>query len=160
MAANDIRGFLAAGLILGLAGGSEAAEATAPDPAKLEFFEKKVRPILANHCTACHDATTKPAGGLRVDDLNGLLVGGNSGAAIVPGKPGESLLLKRVNQDGSGRCRWTHGSPARTIRSPAVFTSTASDPTSGRGSSTASAPRTRICRGTSPSTRRRTSAGP
>ncbi len=71
-----------------------------PDPAKVEFFEKKIRPILAGHCYACHSADTKPAGGLRVDDRNGMIVGGNTGPSIVPGKPEESRLLKRVTQEG------------------------------------------------------------
>jgi Planctomycete cytochrome C len=66
--------------------------------ARVDYFEKNVRPILVNHCHTCHSAETKPAGGLRVDDRNGLRVGGNTGPAIVPGKPGESLLLKRVTQ--------------------------------------------------------------
>ena len=84
-----MRGIL---LMLGLVAGSTAqAEDT-----RLEFFEKKVRPILAEHCFACHSADTKPAGGLRVDDRNGLLIGGNTGKAVVPGKPEASILLKRV----------------------------------------------------------------
>jgi cytochrome c553 len=77
-----------------------AAEAPAPDAAKLEFFEKKIRPILVNHCSACHSAETKPAGNLRVDDINHLLTGGASGKTIVPGKPEASLLIKRVTQEG------------------------------------------------------------
>jgi Protein of unknown function (DUF1553)/Protein of unknown function (DUF1549)/Planctomycete cytochrome C len=68
------------------------------DPAKVEFFEKKVRPILASHCYHCHSAETKPEGNLRVDDRNGLIVGGNAGAAVVPGDPGKSLILKRITQ--------------------------------------------------------------
>jgi hypothetical protein len=66
--------------------------------AKVEYFEKKVRPILVNHCYSCHAADTKPAGGLRVDDRNGLLTGGNNGPAIVVGKADDSLLLKRIEQ--------------------------------------------------------------
>src|ERR1700761_2286976 len=76
---------------------ARAAEAAAPvDPAKIEFFEKKVRPLLVDNCYNCHSADTNAKGGLRVDDRNGLLQGGNTGAAIVPGKPDESLLLKAV----------------------------------------------------------------
>lgn len=71
--------------------------------AKIEYFERQVRPIFEKHCAACHSADTKPAGGLRVDDRNGLLTGGNNGAAIAPGKPGESLLLKRVAKDAKRR---------------------------------------------------------
>jgi len=71
---------------------------------KLAFFEKNIRPILVDHCYACHSAETKPAGGLRVDDRNGLLAGGNKGAAIVPGNPAESLLIHRVSQkEANGR---------------------------------------------------------
>ncbi|MFO0818142.1 MAG: PSD1 and planctomycete cytochrome C domain-containing protein [Pirellulales bacterium] len=77
--------------------------ATASDAEKIEFFEKKVRPIFAKHCEACHSADTKPAGGLRVDDRNGLIVGGNSGTAIMPGKPQESLLLQRVRKEAKKR---------------------------------------------------------
>ncbi|HEY1065669.1 MAG TPA: c-type cytochrome domain-containing protein [Pirellulales bacterium] len=66
------------------------------DTAKVEFFEKKIRPLLASACYDCHSANTKPAGGLRVDDRNGLLSGGERGAAIAPGKPEASLLLKAV----------------------------------------------------------------
>ena len=68
----------------------------ASDAAKLEFFEKKVRPILVEHCYTCHSAETKPSGGLRVDDRNGLLTGGNSGAAIVAGEPGQGFLIERL----------------------------------------------------------------
>jgi mono/diheme cytochrome c family protein len=87
-------------ILLVLAPTARAAE---PDAAKLEYFEKKVRPILVGHCHACHSAETKPAGGLRVDDRNGLVTGGNGGKAIVPGKSAESLLLKRVAKDAKKR---------------------------------------------------------
>jgi mono/diheme cytochrome c family protein len=72
------------------------AEDVSPDAAKIEAFEKKIRPILSSHCYQCHSADTKPAGGLRVDDRNGLLLGGDSGAAVVAGDPENSLLLERV----------------------------------------------------------------
>jgi hypothetical protein len=77
--------------------------AAEPNPQKLDYFEKKVRPILVNHCFACHSAETKPAGGLRVDDRNGLLTGGNSGASVVPGKSNDSLLLKRIAKEAKRR---------------------------------------------------------
>ncbi len=64
--------------------------------AGVEFFEKKIRPILVKHCANCHSADTNAKGGLRVDDRNGLLNGGKSGPAIVPGDPAKSLLLQRV----------------------------------------------------------------
>jgi cytochrome c553 len=69
----------------------------AADPESgVAFFEKKVRPLLVDNCYVCHSADTNSKGGLRVDDRNGLLQGGNSGPAVVPGKPEESLLLQAV----------------------------------------------------------------
>ena len=60
-----------------------------------EFFETRIRPVLANNCFACH--TNSKLGGLQLDSREHLLKGGNSGAAIVPGKPEESLLIRAVN---------------------------------------------------------------
>lgn len=74
-----------------------------PTAAQLDFYEKKVRPILVDSCYSCHSADTKPAGGLRVDDLNGLLTGGNTGPAVVPGNPEKSLLLRRVRHEDPKR---------------------------------------------------------
>ncbi|MDG3004815.1 PSD1 and planctomycete cytochrome C domain-containing protein [Paludisphaera mucosa] len=76
--------------------GEGADPAAAPDAAKLEFFEKKIRPLLVDNCYNCHSANTKAASGLRVDDRKGLVDGGDRGAAVVPGKPEESLLLQSV----------------------------------------------------------------
>jgi hypothetical protein len=70
--------------------------AAAPDPAALEFFEKKVRPLLVDNCYNCHSANTNAKGGLRVDDRGGLLTGGSSGPAVVPGNPAKSLLINAV----------------------------------------------------------------
>ncbi len=68
-----------------------------PSAADLEFFEKRIRPVLVENCYQCHSATSeKLKGGLRLDSRAGMLKGGESGAAIVPGKPDESLLVKAV----------------------------------------------------------------
>ncbi len=72
------------------------AMAAGPSPKALEHFEKKVRPILVDNCYTCHSANTNSRGGLRVDDRNGLLSGGNTGAAVVPGDPEASLLIQAV----------------------------------------------------------------
>lgn len=84
-------------LILGL-GMQEtfAAESAPNEHAKIEFFEKKIRPILVNNCYACHSAETNSKGGLRVDDRNGLIAGGGRGGAIAPGNVDKSLLLKAI----------------------------------------------------------------
>jgi mono/diheme cytochrome c family protein len=76
------------------------ARAAAEVPAKVEFFEKKIRPILIANCYSCHSAETNSKGGLRVDDINGLLTGGVSGAAIVPGNPADSLVIQAVRYEG------------------------------------------------------------
>ena len=75
-----------------------AAEAASDDAAAGEFFEKKIRPLLADNCYNCHSASTNSQGGLRIDDRNGLLFGGGRGPAIVPGNAAESLLVKAVRQ--------------------------------------------------------------
>ncbi len=68
------------------------------DAKAVDFFEKKVRPVLVSNCYTCHSASTNSKGGLRVDDRNGLIVGGNGGSAVVPGHPEDSLLIKAVAQ--------------------------------------------------------------
>ena len=64
-----------------------------------DFFESKVRPILATECFSCH--TDSQLGGLRLDSRDALLNGGKSGAAIVPGDPDKSLLMTAIRQTGS-----------------------------------------------------------
>ncbi|WP_437193219.1 DUF1549 domain-containing protein [Planctomicrobium sp. SH527] len=66
------------------------------DAAKVEFFEKKIRPLLVENCYTCHSASTNARGGLRVDEQRGILAGGGRGKAIVPSEPGKSLLIKAV----------------------------------------------------------------
>ena len=62
-----------------------------------DFFERKVRPLLAETCYQCHShSADKLKGGLMVDSLAGFLAGGDSGPALVPGKPEESLFIKAV----------------------------------------------------------------
>jgi hypothetical protein len=79
-----------------LASSMLAASPSREEAARLDFFEKQVRPILVDNCYTCHSADTNTKGGLRVDDRNGLLAGGESGPAVVPGKPDESLLIRAV----------------------------------------------------------------
>src|SRR5258706_6346632 len=82
--------------IVSTAGLHSFARADDAAPGGIEFFEKKVRPVLVNNCYNCHSANTNSKGGLRVDDRNGLLNGGGRGPAVVPGQPEKSLLLKAV----------------------------------------------------------------
>ena len=62
-----------------------------------EFFEMKVRPILAKNCFACH--TASKMGGLEMSSREALLKGGADGAAIVPGDPDHSLLIRAVRHE-------------------------------------------------------------
>ncbi|HLJ95374.1 MAG TPA: PSD1 and planctomycete cytochrome C domain-containing protein [Gemmataceae bacterium] len=61
-----------------------------------ESFERSVRPVLAANCFACHGPEKQKAG-LRLDSRAGMLTGGDSGPAIVPGHPEESLLVKAIH---------------------------------------------------------------
>ncbi len=63
--------------------------------AALNFFEKEVRPVLVKRCHDCH-SNTKQKGGLRVDHIGYLKSGGDTGPALVPGKPDESALIEAV----------------------------------------------------------------
>lgn len=66
----------------------------------LEFFEQRVRPVLAEHCAGCHGSGLgQPKGGLRLDGKAGWEKGGANGPAIVPGKPAESLLVRAVRRE-------------------------------------------------------------
>ncbi|MFP6586361.1 MAG: DUF1549 domain-containing protein, partial [Pirellulaceae bacterium] len=66
-------------------------------PTQIEAFEKNIRPLLIKHCFECHSADAdKLKGGLLLDSREALLIGGDSGPAIVPGKPQESLVISAV----------------------------------------------------------------
>jgi hypothetical protein len=68
-----------------------------PDPAAVEFFEKKVRPVLAENCHRCHSTqASKLRGGLLLDSRAGVLKGGDNGPAVVPGEPDRSRLVLAV----------------------------------------------------------------
>jgi len=78
-----------------------AAEQVAPTPEQLAFFESKIRPVLVTHCYECHATEAKIVqGGLRVDHRDGLLMGGDTGAAIAPGNAEASLLIQALRHDG------------------------------------------------------------
>ena len=65
-----------------------------------DFFTAKVEPLLRQHCYECHShAAGKMKGGLTLDSRSGWAEGGDGGPAVVPGKPGESRLLKAVRHE-------------------------------------------------------------
>src|SRR5262249_59582 len=73
------------------------AAADPPDRAGVEVFEQKIRPGLVERCSKCHSAgAKKQRGGLSLDTRAAVLKGGDTGPALVPGKPDESLLLKAL----------------------------------------------------------------
>jgi mono/diheme cytochrome c family protein len=76
----------------------EGEPTSAVDPGAVEHFEKKVRPILVERCFKCH-AGDDVKGGLHLDSADGLRAGGDSGAAVVAGKPDESLLVQAVRHE-------------------------------------------------------------
>jgi uncharacterized protein DUF1553/uncharacterized protein DUF1549/cytochrome c len=71
----------------------------APTPQAIEFFEKRVRPVLAENCYSCH-GPQKQKGGLRLDSEASLLSGGESGKVVVPGDPEKSPLIRAIRYQG------------------------------------------------------------
>src|SRR3954452_1996527 len=77
-----------------------AGRLCAAQPEQVQFFETKVRPVLVEHCYDCHSAQAKKLkGNLLLDTAEGMRKGGDSGPAVVPGKPDESLLIQAVRYD-------------------------------------------------------------
>ena len=88
---------LALWLIAGTSPMLRAAPPAGSDDKGVEFFESKIRPLLASKCYQCHGQESKKSkGGLRLDSQDGLLKGGDSGPIYVIGEPDESLLIKAV----------------------------------------------------------------
>lgn len=91
--------------ILARHGGVRAGTPEAPNSTKdgTAFFEKSIRPVLVKHCYACHSSDAESQGkleaGLRLDSKQGLLAGGESGPAIVPGDSASSLLVSALRYD-------------------------------------------------------------
>src|SRR5215510_1159535 len=76
---------------------ARAGEQPAPSRGDIEFFEAKVRPVLAERCFKCHSSQAKnPKGNLRLDSRANILKGGDSGRAAVASQPDKSLLLRAV----------------------------------------------------------------
>jgi len=76
---------------------AEQAEFSTED---IDFFETKIRPVLAQHCYECHASDSKIIrGGLLVDSREALRAGGDSGPAVVPGDVAESLLIGALRHE-------------------------------------------------------------
>ena len=97
------RWLISMGLLTSLGWTAFAAAADAvPDKKGIAFFEKRIRPVLVESCYECHStkAGAKLKGGLALDSREGLLQGGETGPAIVPGSPEDSLLIEALRHDG------------------------------------------------------------
>src|SRR5688572_24611406 len=88
--------FFAAAVLVTVVSVRADVQQTAAAALSPEFFEARVRPILAANCYECHAEQAK--GDLRMDSREALLKGGESGPAIVPGDPDKSLLIQAVKQ--------------------------------------------------------------
>ncbi len=96
-----LRGGLPWLISLVLAGASildaNAVEPRANSTEATEFFENEIRPLLVESCLECH-GPKEQRGGLRLDSLFEAIEGGDSGPAVVPGRPDESELLRRITE--------------------------------------------------------------
>ncbi|HEX5218840.1 MAG TPA: DUF1549 domain-containing protein, partial [Verrucomicrobiae bacterium] len=94
----DCGGFTAALAPIFIAAFTTVSSAAAePTREHLEFFENKIRPVLAKECYKCHSTSAeKVRGGLLIDSREATLEGGNSGPAVVPGNLEKSLLITAV----------------------------------------------------------------
>jgi mono/diheme cytochrome c family protein len=72
------------------------------EAAQEEFFESRIRPVLADNCLECHGAEKHKAG-LRLDIKAAMLKGGEAGPVVVPGKPEESSLIEAIRYEGEVR---------------------------------------------------------
>ncbi|MBX3450967.1 MAG: PSD1 domain-containing protein [Planctomycetaceae bacterium] len=79
--------------------GSSQADDAAKSRHQEEQFERSIRPLLLAECQSCH-GPGKQEGSLRVDSRAALLKGGDSGPALEPGQPGQSLLIAAVRRHG------------------------------------------------------------
>ncbi|MCP4174104.1 MAG: DUF1549 domain-containing protein [Fuerstiella sp.] len=93
--------FRAASLLVLVLISSTFAEDSKFKTSDFEYFEKHIRPLLSRRCYSCHSADAKTVqGGLRLDSSSALTKGGDSGAAILPGAPQQSLLIQTLHYEG------------------------------------------------------------
>ncbi|MDA9840239.1 PSD1 and planctomycete cytochrome C domain-containing protein [Rubripirellula sp.] len=93
-----LREILIALAVFGITLVSEYSARASDDQAAIKFFEVEVRPLLAQHCYECH-AGDRSEGGLRLDEHQAIIEGGDGGPAIVPGDPSASLLISAIRYD-------------------------------------------------------------
>jgi hypothetical protein len=98
---NQLARTITVAIVVMIATSSAVLRGDAPSAVDMTFFENKIRPVLVKHCYECHAADAKEIGGkLLLDTSEGLRNGGESGPALVAGKPDESLLMQALRYDG------------------------------------------------------------
>ena len=80
-----------------------ALDAQASQRDRVEFFEKRIRPVLVERCYRCHNSAGTHRNGLAVDYREAIREGGDSGPAVVPGDPDASLLLEAIRHESELR---------------------------------------------------------
>src|SRR5439155_1382619 len=108
--------------IVVLAGAAPTIAAQSPDDQSQlhDFFEKKIRPVLAENCHKCHGAR-KQSGELRLDRRDAMLKGNDDGPVIVPGQPDKSRLLQAIRYQGEHKMPPSSQLPAPVIEDFAVW---------------------------------------
>lgn len=82
--------------------GTTAVTAEPPTASEIEFFESRIRPVLVEHCYACHNSASDAQGGLAVDHRAALIAGSDHGAVIDPSDPGKSRLIAVISHQIDG----------------------------------------------------------
>jgi hypothetical protein len=93
---------------------AQQAKRSAADPKLIEFFETRIRPVLAEHCFSCH-GPKKQKGGLRLDSAAAMLKGSDSGPIVIQGQVEKSLLIKVIHYDGDVKMPPKKKLPERAI---------------------------------------------
>src|SRR5438093_2650165 len=91
-----------------------AQSASVITPEQADFFEKRIRPVLAENCFSCHGPKKQQAG-LRVDSRPALLKGSEEGPVVVAGKPEKSALIKAIRREGDVKMPPNNKLPAAAI---------------------------------------------
>jgi hypothetical protein len=98
---KHIARFILTGLVLMTSVIPSTAAGQTLSPSDRAFFENKIRPVLVQRCYECHAADSKELGGkLRLDSREGVRKGGESGPAVIAGKPNESPIIQALRYDG------------------------------------------------------------
>jgi len=96
-----ILGFAVVSQLVGQVAAKDGGDAPAQNAAGIAFFEAKIRPVLVEKCYSCHSASADELkAGLHLDSREGILTGGDSGPAAVPGNSADSLIIQAIRYDG------------------------------------------------------------